>query len=355
MISKKNILITPLDWGLGHATRCIPIINALKTDYNIIIATSGGAALLLKNEFPALKHVPLPSYNITYPVKKSLSLHMLTQMPGIISAIIQEHKAVKAAIKKYSIDLIISDNRFGTYSKNIPSVFITHQVNIKSPSLNKLINKLNHRFIHKFSSCWIPDFESAPGLAGELSHPSAILKNYQYVGPFSRSPTEKFEKEFDITVILSGPEPQRTLFEDILFKQLLEMGDLKINVVRGIYTEKENGQAKHIKVYDHLSVLELEKMLHESKHVICRAGYSSIMDLQNFDAKAMLVPTPQQTEQEYLAKMHCQNGEFYVQQQNEINVSDFLNSPEQKRKISKENKTDFSFQANKLITEYPLY
>jgi UDP:flavonoid glycosyltransferase YjiC (YdhE family) len=210
MSNCKNILVAPLDWGLGHATRCIPMIRQLKSEHNVMIACSGSAAALLKNEFPDLKHFPLPSYRITYPVKRSMSWHMALHFPTLWATILQEKKAIRNVIKKNKIDLIISDNRFGAHSNEIPSVFITHQVNIKTPHLNKWVNKLNHRAIKKFSYCWIPDLEVSPGLAGELSHPPLEKIKSAYIGPQSRFRFSEEEKKFDITVVLSGPEPQRT-------------------------------------------------------------------------------------------------------------------------------------------------
>lgn len=337
----KNILITPLDWGLGHATRCIPIIKQLEKEYNIFIATSGGAAELLKNEFPEHKHLSLPSYNITYPVKRKMSLHMALHLPSLISTITQEKKRCKELIKKFKIDLLISDNRFGCFSKDIPSIFITHQINIKSPSLSNVINRINHKYIKKFNFCWIPDFENENNLGGELSHPQLSHPPCTYIGSLTRFAVQPSEKINDITVVISGPEPQRTVFEDLLFKQLLELKDLKINVVRGIYQTNEQEDLGHIQVYDHLNANDLQNLLHQSKNIICRSGYSSLMDLERINAKILLVPTPQQTEQEYLAEIHSNKNNIYAQTQNEINIEEFLNSPNQERKLKSDMEFDF--------------
>jgi len=346
MSTKRNILICPLDWGLGHATRCIPMIRALKCNHQVFIASSGGAAELLKQEFPDLKHFTLPSYKITYPVHKSMTWHMALHFPALFATIIQEKKRVKQIVEKNKIDLIISDNRFGAYSKNIPSIFITHQVNIKTPQLNKWINRLNHRAINKFTKCWIPDFEHEPSLAGELSHPALNNSKTTHIGPQSRFKNSNEEKIYDITVVLSGPEPQRTILEDILFEQLFKLENLKINLIRGIYSSDENGEVKNIKVYDHLNSMELEKLMHQSKNIICRSGYSGIMDLQFVNAKILLIPTPQQTEQEYLAKLHSKNKNYSWQNQNEIDLLEFLKNEFEMENNTFPNKTDF----NQLIT-----
>jgi UDP-N-acetylglucosamine transferase subunit ALG13 len=274
---------------------------------------------------------------------------MALHFPSLWATILQEKKAIRNVIKKNKIDLIISDNRFGAHSNEIPSVFITHQVNIKTPHLNKWVNKLNHRAIKKFSYCWIPDFEVSPGLAGELSHPPLEKIKSAYIGPQSRFRFSEEEKKFDITVVLSGPEPQRTILEDILFEQLFIHENLKINLVRGIYTSDEKGEVKNILVYDHLQSEELEKLLHQSKHIICRSGYSGIMDLQYMDSKILLVPTPQQTEQEYLAELHSEIKKYFVQSQDKIDVSEFLKENPLVEKENCESKTDFMLLVNEIL------
>jgi uncharacterized protein (TIGR00661 family) len=325
------------------------MIRQLKSEHNVMIACSGGAASLLKNEFPDLKHFSLPSYRITYPVKRSMSWHMALHLPTIWSTIIQEKKAVRKIIEKNKIDLILSDNRFGAYSNKIPSVFITHQVNIKTPYLNRWINRLNHRVIRKFSHCWIPDFETSPGLAGELSHPPMEKMNSVYIGPQTRFCFSDLEKKFDITVVLSGPEPQRTLLEDILMEQLFTLPDIQINFVRGIYSSDEKGEVNTISVFDHLTSEELEKLIHQSKFVICRSGYSGIMDLQYINAKILLIPTPQQTEQEYLAELHSKKNGYTIQQQHEIDVNGFLKENYVVNRERQEYKTDFLALVNEIM------
>ncbi len=285
-----------------------------------------------------------------------MSVHMALHLPIIYAAILQEKKAIRKLVDNYKIDLIISDNRFGCYSKNIPSVFITHQINIKTPHLSKWVNKLNRNSIKKFTQCWIPDFETIPGLAGELSHPVPDKINAKYIGSLSRFSKHELQNKYDLTIVLSGPEPQRTLLEDLLFKQLFELDsdsnrNLKINLVRGIYTSDEKSPVKSIQVYDHLSSDELETMMHESKYIICRSGYSGIMDLQNIGAKVLLIPTPQQTEQEYLAQLHSKNGKYFSQNQNEINLEEFLKTEVTYSNQLNESKVDFNLLVERIFTK----
>ena len=179
----KRVLIAPLNWGLGHATRCMPIINELLAQgAEVIIATDGRALHLLQKEYPQLTILELPAYNITYR-SNNMMLNIAPQLFKIIRAIIKEQKAIRKIIRDYKIDLIISDNRFGCVSSDIPSIFITHQVHIKipNPTVQRIVNFFNHLFINRFNECWIPDFEdTSQSLSGSLSR-SKGLKSYKYL------------------------------------------------------------------------------------------------------------------------------------------------------------------------------
>ena len=184
--TKKKVLVAPLNWGLGHATRCIPIINEfLKQGAQVCIASDGRSLELLKNEFPALSCFPLSGYDIRYPEKGSMVLAMLSSAPKILSAIKKEHLELERIVADHKIDFVFSDNRYGCYSSIVPSVFMTHQLNIMAPLklkwLEFFIFKMNKKFISKFNACWVPDFDGAQNLSGKLSHPARI-KNTKFIG-----------------------------------------------------------------------------------------------------------------------------------------------------------------------------
>jgi len=189
--SQKNILVAPLNWGLGHAARCIPVIRELeKNGFNPIIASDGIALELLKKEFPHLIALELPSYNIHYSKKSAnLKWKLFINSPTITKAIILEKKLVKKWNKKYRFDGIISDNRLGVRNKNIQSVFITHQLNVLSGKTTWISTKLHHYFIRKFDECWVPDFKNFPnfsGLLGHLKKDKTEKLNLKYIGILSR-------------------------------------------------------------------------------------------------------------------------------------------------------------------------
>lgn len=320
MKDRSKILVAPLDWGIGHATRMIPIIKYLITlNFEVIIAADGPIKSLLELEFKQNQYILLPGYNIKYSKhKKWLPVKIISQIPKILYSIYKEHKWLKKVVKTYGIEAIISDNRFGLFHATIPCAYITHQLVIKAN--NKFIeNRLQYfhsLFIKKFTSCWVPDYHLTPNIAGELSHPAKkLLTNVEYIGALSRFnkvPTGTITN--DLLILLSGPEPQRTIFEDLLILQLQHF-EGKILLVRGLPLEKNtvinNNLNKNIKIKNHLPAGELNIAIERSELVICRSGYTTIMDLIKLQKKAILVATPGQTEQAYLAKYLFQQHLFY--------------------------------------------
>ncbi|WP_394751333.1 glycosyltransferase [Spongiimicrobium salis] len=308
MRSNKRILVAPLNWGLGHATRCIPIIRALKAHhYTPIIASDGVALVLLQKEFPDVETIELPSYKITYAKKKKhFKLKILWDSPKMIKAVKKEKKLIKKLIKEFQLDGIISDNRLGVYSKKIPSVFITHQLNVLSGKTTWMSSKAHQKIIRKFNACWVPDHEGKPNLSGKLGH----LKNSKlpivYLGPLSRLQKKALPFVYDLMVLLSGPEPQRSLLEEKI-KEELQHYHGRVLFVRGVLEKEQKTQTsieeKRITTYyNYMNSHELEIAINESALVLCRSGYTTIMDLAHLEKDAFFIPTPGQYEQEYLAK-----------------------------------------------------
>jgi uncharacterized protein (TIGR00661 family) len=306
----KTILVTPLNWGLGHATRCIPIIKALQDNNHIPIIASDGIALdLLKKEFPYLKFLELPSYEIEYAKNgKYFKWKLLKNCPRMIEAILEEKKMVKKWIKKYDIDGIISDNRLGIYSKKVPSVFITHQLNVMTGNTTWLTSLLHQNIIKKYTECWVPDTIDTPNLAGELSHIKNPDLNIKYIGPLSRMQPKNLETKYDLMIILSGPEPQRGLLEEKLKKEITLYNGNVLFIKGIIEKEQKKEQIDNVTFYNFMHSRQLEQALNESDTIICRSGYTSIMDLSKLNKKAFFIPTPGQYEQEYLAKKFKKEG-----------------------------------------------
>jgi uncharacterized protein (TIGR00661 family) len=330
--TEKNILISPLNWGLGHATRCVPIIELLqKKPCRIFIAADGNAFLFLKKAYPTLTHLRLSDQHISYPENKGFLLTILNQLPGIIKTIFKEHFALKKIIKEHQIDVVISDNRFGLWNKKTKSIYITHQLNIISPGnrpfLNKLLFKTHRYFIKKYDYCWIPDMTSEPRLAGVLSEVRDEKTKYYYTGILSRfsdhAPVDNSMK-YDVCVIISGPEPQRRIFQEIMMTLLLNSNITAVMALGNPNEARDYLLTPNLRIISNPGLKEMEELVDSSSIVIARSGYSTIMDLAVKGKKAILIPTPGQTEQEYLATYLSEKKLFFTQTQSSLNLVEAL-------------------------------
>lgn len=308
----QKVLVAPLDWGLGHATRDISIVRALVANgYEVVLAAGGAQASLLQAEFPSLQILPLGGYHIHYSKTKwGFLFTLLKQMPRVYGVIKTENRWLDTMIHEHRIDLVISDNRFGLHSPKIPCIFITHQLTVKAPFawMENRVQKLNYHYINQFTCCWVPDVAGDMNAAGILSHPIKMPGiNVQYIGLLSRFQLQNETRQYNYCVLLSGPEPQRTMLEKKIISGITSING-KILLVRGkpgsteMLTVPEN-----VEVKNHLPTAELQKALLQSEIIVCRGGYTSVMELLSLKKKMLVIPTPGQTEQEYLAKRLTEN------------------------------------------------
>jgi len=313
MAKNETILFAPLNWGLGHATRSVPLINSfIKKGCKVIIAANGAPLEFLKLEFPDLEFIKFTCFKTRYAPKPLFLLFLLLQMPFFYASIWLEHFKLKAIIKNHSITTVVSDNRYGLWNKHIKSILITHQLFIQLPKPLKfaepLLHTITHRLINNFSECWIPDYEKIEkSLAGKLSHGINLPNNVKYIGPISRFtgylPNKKPEKVYpNVLILISGPEPQRTLFETEMENRFSD-SEKEVLIICGKPSHNNynpQNSKQNITKIAHLNTCELYHNLINIKHIIARSGYSTIMDLHVLGLKAELIATPGQTEQEYL-------------------------------------------------------
>lgn len=324
-----RVLLAPLDWGLGHAARCIPVIRELQGQgCEVLLAGSGDSLAWLKKEFMQLRAFELPGYQPRYPRHGSMVWAMTRQLPHFMNVIGHEHRAIENIIREAKIDIVISDNRYGCWSRKVPSVFITHQSNILMPQrfgwLQHVVRKTNVSMINRFSLCWIPDFPGEKSLAGDLiSFGTAdIAIRTEYIGWLSRfSPSVNTSKKYDVITVLSGPEPQRTILESILLPQL-KASPLDFRVVRGL--PAATGHTDDHRVVNFLDSSPLQEAIGAADTVIARSGFSTVMDLQALGKKAVFIPTPGQTEQEYLAQRLTEKGIALSVKQEAFNLAEAL-------------------------------
>jgi uncharacterized protein (TIGR00661 family) len=298
----KTILFAILNWGIGHASRSLPIIKIAQSKNNKIIIASDGLSLdFLKKELPDAKYYKLPSYNITYRYQ-SIFYNLLIQSPRIFSTYIKEGKAITKIVSDESIDLIISDNRFNAFHPSVKNIYISHQLCIlhQNPIIAYLANSIHHLIMSKYDEIWVPDDENHI-LSGQLSR-SSIIKA-KFIGPLTRLNLKANTiKDIDLLLLLSGPEPQRTWLEESLIKAV-PLKKLKTILIRGTNT-KGLSSTQDLEIVDLADTQTLESLLPRAKTIICRSGYSTIMDIASLNARIIYIPTPGQTEQEYLAHFH---------------------------------------------------
>lgn len=334
MRDPKNILICPLDWGIGHATRCVPIIKSLiELKQHVIVGAAKRPLAFLKSEFPDLKFIEFPGYDVNYPKKGSMSLHMALSAPRLFQKISREHKFLIKVCEENNIDAIISDNRYGLWHPDLPSVFMTHQINIQTNRslsfLKPVLKRINKRFIKKFTECWIPDFPGEKNLAGKLCHGKSITDNSYYIGPLSRFHNTKHtgdpDDKYDVVVLISGPEPQRSIFERKIISQC-ESTDKSVLILSGKPDESTKTTLNiTTSILSHLDSESLFRVIKDAGLIVSRSGYSTIMDLACLNKKAVFVPTPGQTEQEYLAEYHSELNHSVVIPQSEFELQKVIN------------------------------
>lgn len=289
---------------MGHATRCVPIIKALvEAGFEPVLASDGAALEILKEAFPNLMAFELPGYNITYSKSSwNFKLQLLFSVPRIRKTIQKEVALVEKIVEQEQIQGIISDNRFGVHHPLIPSVYITHQLRVLAGVLTRLTTRIHTSYIEKFDTCWVPDTIENPTYSGRLSEYSKIQIPVKHIGILSRLKYKSTVEKYKIAIVLSGPEPQRTLLEE---KMLSDFSDAlgPTILVRGVLSDQLlKTRFKNLEIVNYANEKALSALLNASNIVISRSGYSTLMDLAVLGKKVFFIPTPGQTEQEYLAK-----------------------------------------------------
>jgi UDP:flavonoid glycosyltransferase YjiC (YdhE family) len=326
-----NILICPLEWGLGHAARMIPVARKLQEmNHNIIVASGEEHLSLFQNEVPGLLYIQFPGFKPGYSRFLPQWAAMFFKIPLLLYHIFREHYRLKKIIDEHAIDIVISDNRFGLWNRKVTTVYVTHMPLIPFPKpfgFLEIIGILIHRsVIKKYSLCFIPDLPGDLNVSGRLSHGIKLPDNVRFIGILSRfniphESSEKAQKPFyHNTVILSGPEPQRGILKQKLIAILKDKEAPTVMLEGKPATKNESNRTGNIIFYNNLPSSEMELIITSSESIITRSGYTTIMELISLNCSALLIPTPGQTEQEYLAEYLSEKGWFSTMPQREIRV-----------------------------------
>ncbi len=322
MFNGARILVAPLDWGLGHSARCVPIIQRLIDRGAVpIVGGDGGPLALLRKEFPQLEHVRVPGMDVRYSKSNNQLWSMARQFPAMVRTVRAERAQFDRLLQQLRLDAVISDQRFGIRNPELPSIIITHQVFPFTPIAQAALRKLNLYHLARFDRCWIMDESAAPGLAGELSHGPSVPSNARYIGTVSRMArsTSRIPERYGVTAVISGPEPQRTLLEHRLIEELRGLPGEHL-LVLGQPNSDRNERIGNLVVLAHLTGRELAEAMLSSRLIVSRSGYTTLMDLAALGRSALIIPTPGQAEQEYLGELHARTGRFLVQRQDRLDV-----------------------------------
>ncbi len=332
----KHILIAPLDWGLGHTSRCVPIIRYILSLGHIpLVAGNDSQRSFIEETFGNIEIIHLNGYNISYSGWNMLAqMGMLSQMPRILKTIKEEHQWLVKLCGERQIDGIISDNRYGLYHPGIPSVILTHQLQVRTGLGNipdRAVQILHYQHLERFSETWIVDAQGIPNLGGKLSHPSSLPAHTTYSGLLSRfendgEPGLESDSAFSpLVILLSGPEPQRSTLSRILWQQAIHYKGKVVFIEGSDSVIPPPAIPPAISYYKRLTDERLAPLLRSAGMVICRSGYSTLMDLVTLRKKAILIPTPGQTEQEYLGRHLHKEGIFYCTKQKGFDINAALN------------------------------
>ncbi len=319
-----------LNWGLGHATRSIPIIKVLRGANIVVLASTGHSLQLLRQEFPDCVAIDFPDYGVRY-CRKRLFLfpYLLVQLPRILWRLLLENRQTRQIIGAHDIDLIFSDNRYGVFSRRVPSFLMTHQLRFRLPRtlrcfewISILFNKL---ILRQFRHVFIPDFKGSDNLTGQLGHPLAFRDDQRlsYIGILSGIPKQPATVKVDGLIMISGPEPQRTVLEKLVLDQAKALsGHWVIVLGKPDSTMQPITRDGQLDIYPHLNRSAMANVMNNAELIIARAGYSTIMEIVALEKPALLIPTPGQTEQEYLAERLTEKGYFHSVRQKDLNLSE---------------------------------
>jgi len=324
-----HVFLSPLNWGLGHSTRDIPIIRELlKHGHEVTIGTSGNALALLKRECPQCNFVLFKDYPAPYSASRFFLPKFVASIPLLLRALARERKKLDQILAENRFDLIISDNRMGVYSHKIPSYFITHQLRFSLPTylypFEVLTIPVNSFFHIKYDGVIVPDIApNGNNLSGKLCRSNLDITNQRVYYSGILTSTEKMQvaEDLDYLAIVSGPEPQRTKLEEIILKQVQKLPGEKVVLLGSPQKESHQKLDRHTTVHSYLSTEEKVELMNRARFLITRSGYTTMMEMAEIDKKrGLFTPTPGQTEQEYLSRYYARQGWFLSRSQYKLKL-----------------------------------
>ena len=324
-----RILVSPLSWGLGHATRDVPIINhLLEKGHEIGVAATGIALELLAIEFPSLRFYEVPDYPSPYTSEGFSVPRVVALLPAMQNDIIREHRIISKIAKQDKYDLIISDNRYGAYARGVPSLFISHQIRFSTPGgierLERMIEAYSEHYHKNYERVIIPD--NPPGalsLSGKLGRARRPItrKRAYYAGIITDIAKKDVVHDIDYLVSISGPKVTKDALKEAIVLQIGSLPGEKVILLGDPGTIFEQRPDEDTLVKSHATRSEMADLMNRARFVITRSGYTTVMELAELGKKDILfTPTPGQTEQEYLSVYYKERGWIHSVPQRELNL-----------------------------------
>lgn len=327
-----KIFFPVLNWGLGHASRSLPLIKKFREEgHEVLCASDGESLAMLRKEMPDQVVLQLPGYDILYG-SRFMPYNMLKHGPHMLRTMKAEHELTRVIVERNKIDCIISDNRYGCYHPEAPSALITHQLQVFTGHaiLDVYIRRQIRNWFKRFNEIWVPDQAPPVNITGDLSGIDTKPVPKYYLGIISALQSHPAKGKYDAVAIISGPEPQRTHFEQLLIKQFSSLeGQFAIALGKPESTEPVR-QEGNLVIYPFLSRSALSELLNQTEVVIARSGYTTLMDLAKTGHKAILCPTPGQYEQIFLADRLHHLGQCVYVRQDHLDLKTALQEAQQK-------------------------
>jgi len=324
-VSNQRVMLSPLNWGLGHVTRTTPVIQQLlKQNNEVFICCDETQERFYRNYFPDLWYIPLEGYPFKFGGKGKWIFDLSRQLKNLNEFRKYELKKTHELALNFKPDLILSDQRFGFRNEAVKSCIISHQLNLQLPLWAGLGKSMNRKQLNKFDEIWIPDLKGSI-LSGDLSKTTSSKAHY--IGCLSRFSFDGGvidEKEFAYLGIISGPEPYASQLFYELVDQFSRLEDKTAiiapsKMITGSVRKKGNCTVHTLPDKELMNYL-----FQSSETVVSRSGYSTLMDLTVMQNNAILIPTPGQSEQLYLAKLHGNHHKWkFINSWNEITLNSF--------------------------------
>jgi hypothetical protein len=333
-----HVLVSPLNWGLGHATRDIPVIRTLLDHgHEVTLAACGNALAVLRQEFPDSLFIGYPDYPVPFSAGHLFVPKFCASMPFMLAAVAREHATLDSILAKDHYDLVISDNRLGVFSSRVPSIFVSHQLHYHLPLMYwpaELLAIPANQFLHEqYTRIIVPDNPPGPlSLAGKLSRPQTDVARERayFSGILSGTRQMACSQDLDYLVVISGPEPQRTILERIILAQIGNLDGSGVVLLGNPQGPKAPVRRGNWTCISYVPTEVKAELMNRAKCVICRSGYTTLMELAELSkTHALLIPTPGQTEQEYLSWYYREKGWFYSEEQGTLDLADHVAMTEQ--------------------------